>query len=156
MGIYLIFQILIALFSFSLLAREDLKGIRSGDGLSVFLEWSEKVDLDLFVTGPDGVTIYFANERGTKDGKLKEDVRCSTFKEPASVPPFREEVNFFATKKGKYRIGVDFIKDCGSNIKQEEFEIRLVRSKKSQVLGNKRQVAKKGEFRLIVWEFEIQ
>ena len=75
-----------------------------GEGLRIALVWAAPVDLDLYVTMPDGETIYYANPRQAFVG----DARCE-----ARTPGGREEARWRKPATGRYRIGVDFPEACG-------------------------------------------
>lgn len=89
-------------------------------GLHVLLTWNAPVDLDLYVTDPSWETVYFANTPSRAGGRLEGDVRCDTLKR---VGQQAEWVRFPAPNGGPYRIGVDFIDDCGSDIEIVPFRI---------------------------------
>jgi len=63
-------------------------------------------DLDLYVTGPDAETVYFANSPSKLGGRLAADHRCDA---PA---PRVETVVFPDLRPGAYRVGVDFPERC--------------------------------------------
>jgi len=75
----------------------------NGDGLRVTLVWQDAVDLDLYVTMPDGETIYYANPRQA----FVRDARCD-----AGEAGGREEARWRRPAAGRYRIGVDFPEAC--------------------------------------------
>jgi hypothetical protein len=83
---------------------------RSADPLTVTLLWSAPVDLDLYVTDPASVTLYFANNP-TATGMLLADARCADVAGAAGGA--REVAGFTEPPPGTYRIGVDFIDTCG-------------------------------------------
>ena len=72
----------------------------------VRLAFPEGADLDLFVTDPAQETVYFANSPSRSGGALVGDVRCG---DPA---PRVETVVFPDARPGRYRVGVDFAKNC--------------------------------------------
>ena len=51
-------------------------GAVSEGGLRVELVFSDDADLDLYVTGPDLETVYFANTPTRAGGALERDLRC--------------------------------------------------------------------------------
>jgi hypothetical protein len=89
-------------------------------GLHVLLTWDAPVDLDLYVTDPSWETVYFANTPSRAGGRLEGDVRCGTLKR---VGPQAEWVRFPDANAGPYRVGVDFIDDCGSGHEIVPFRI---------------------------------
>jgi hypothetical protein len=75
------------------------------DGLTVTLAWQADVDLDLYVTDPAWVTVYYA--RG--GGHFAADARCA-----GGTPAARwERARWTAPPSGRYRVGVDFPEACG-------------------------------------------
>lgn len=75
---------------------------------AVTLLWREAVDLDLYVTGPDAIAVYFARPRGGI-GTLLDDTTCAT-RPAGSVAS--ERVDLGTLPPGNYRIGVDFSHAC--------------------------------------------
>jgi uncharacterized protein YfaP (DUF2135 family) len=71
----------------------------------VQLAFGAAADLDLYVTGPSGETVYFANTPAA-GGALDADRRCG---DPA---PRIETVAFAAAPAGRYRVGIDFPERC--------------------------------------------
>jgi len=71
----------------------------------VQLAFGDAADLDLYVTGPGGETVYFANTPAA-GGALDADRRCG---DPA---PRIEAVTFAAPPAGRYRVGIDFPERC--------------------------------------------
>jgi hypothetical protein len=89
-------------------------------GLHVLLTWDAPVDLDLYVTDPSWETVYFANTPSRAGGRLEGDIRCATLKLSG---PQAEWVRFPEPKAGPYRIGVDFIDACDSDIEAVPFRV---------------------------------
>lgn len=87
-------------------------------GLRVALVWSAPVDLDLYVTDPAQETVYFANPRAATGGRLANDTTCREAAER------RLEVSSWERPPvGRYRVGVDFIEDCGRDLDQVRFRV---------------------------------
>ena len=87
--------------------------IAAADGLQVALLWSAPVDLDLYVTDPAAVTVYFANSPIPSGGRLLTDLRCAD--RPADGPRV-EVAGFTDPPPGTYRVGVDFSDRCGAPV----------------------------------------
>jgi hypothetical protein len=90
--------------------------------LHVLLTWNAPVDLDLYVTDPSWETVYFANTPSRAGGLLESDVRCDTLKR---VGQQAEWVRFPKPNPGPYRVGVDFIDECSSDIETVPFRIAV-------------------------------
>ncbi|MBW7850641.1 MAG: hypothetical protein H3C38_09115 [Rhodospirillales bacterium] len=84
----------------------------AGGSLTVEIAWSERVDLDLFVTGPDGETVYFGNRRARDGIRMGAEAGCGEVS--AEAPPFVETAVIPGAAAGRYRLSVDYIRDCGS------------------------------------------
>jgi hypothetical protein len=83
----------------------------AADDLQIALLWSAPVDLDLYVTDPAAVTVYFANSPIPSGGRLLTDVRCAD--RPMDEPRV-EVAGFTDPPAGTYRVGVDFSDRCGA------------------------------------------
>ncbi len=79
----------------------------SEGGLRVELVFSDDADLDLYVTGPDLETVYFANTPTRSGGVLERDLRCDA--EPGARV---EVVAWSPAPRGRYRVGVDYPERC--------------------------------------------
>lgn len=77
-------------------------------GLRVELHFGAEADLDLYVTDPRLETVYFANTPTRRGGVLERDLRCDA---PA---PRTEVVVFEEAPPGRWRVGVDFPRRCGT------------------------------------------
>jgi len=84
-------------------------------GIRVSLVWSSPVDLDLYVTDPKLETVYFANTPSGSEGVLEEDVECKDV--AGAKDESRSEVVVWEKKRsGRYRVGVDFMDACDSDL----------------------------------------
>lgn len=77
------------------------------EGLRVRLLFGADADLDLYVTGPQLETVYFANTPTRIGGSLERDVLCDEAAESRV-----ESVTFPTAPSGRYRVGVDFPERC--------------------------------------------
>jgi len=76
--------------------------------LVVRLAFEPGADLDLYVSDPQGETVYYANTPVRSGGALDADLRC-----PHAQGV--ETVRFAAPLAGGYRVGVDFQQRCESD-----------------------------------------
>jgi hypothetical protein len=84
-------------------------------GLTVTLEWQANADLDLYVTDPAWVTVYYAR----RGGHFAADARCAD-----GMPAGRwERARWTAPPSGRYRVGVDFPEACGSDVERVPYRI---------------------------------
>ena len=117
------------------------------DALHFRLVFGATADLDLYVTGPDHETVYFANTPSAAGGALDADVRCDG-------PTTRvEAVVFPAPRAGRYRVGVDYPQRCGLSRAPVPFLVvvegpGLVREARGKIAL--------GQFRLKVLELDIE
>jgi hypothetical protein len=118
--------------------------------VSVTLLWASPVDLDLYVTDPSLETVYFANSQSQTGGRLERDVTCNGIGGGGGTRTERAE--WAKASKGRYRVGVDFMEDCGSEIDETEFRVVTEVSGKRQ-----ERVARilKGRFQPVVVEFDV-
>jgi hypothetical protein len=128
--------------------------VPNGEGLAleVELKWQSPVDLDLFLTDPNGETVYFANRMAKSGAKMGQESGCAQLTEAG---PFRETAKIPKAMLGRYRVSVDFIKDCGSKALSADFET-ILRGPNGRELGRG---ASKVQYRLlnpVGWEFEVK
>jgi len=124
--------------------------VSSGTGVRVTLLWSVPVDLDLYVTDPSLETVYFANPRSQTGGRLEQDVTCESIHSREGT--LVERAEWAKASKGRYRVGVDFMEPCGSEIDETQF--RVV----TEVSGKRQERAArilKGRFEPVVLEFDV-
>jgi hypothetical protein len=118
-------------------------------GLHVLLAWDAPVDLDLYVTDPSWETVYFANTPSRAGGRLEGDVRCDTLKRAGRQA---EWVRFAMPRPGPYRVGVDFIDDCGNDMEKVSFTIIVhLDGERLEATGS----VQRERFQAIASEFEI-
>src|SRR5262245_39352890 len=82
----------------------DAPPLQPGE-LRVRLVFGADADLDLYVTGPDQETVYYANTPAGA-GALDGDRRCG---DPA---PRVETASFVPATAGRYRVGIDHAARC--------------------------------------------
>jgi hypothetical protein len=116
--------------------------------LSVRLAFGPEADLDLYVTGPDEETIYYANTPGQGGGELVEDRRC------AHEGPRIETIRFPAPlAPGRYRVGVDYPHACGDRSAPAPFVVRI---DGPQAATERRGLARHHVFEPVVVEIDVQ
>ncbi|MFH1830254.1 MAG: hypothetical protein ABH871_05720 [Pseudomonadota bacterium] len=81
-----------------------------GGAVQVTLSWSEQVDIDLYVTDPDGETIYYGHTTSASGGLLDHDDRDGgTTAEPAA-----ENIYWLSgAPTGTYTVEVDYYSSSG-------------------------------------------
>jgi len=115
--------------------------------LFVRLAFGPEADLDLYVTGPDEETLYYANTPGKNGGELVEDRRC------AHEGPRIETVRFPAPlAPGRYRVGVDYPHACGDRSAPAPFVVRI---DGPQGVTERRGLARHHVFEPVVLEFDV-
>lgn len=126
----------------------------TGMPLTVELNWEVPVDLDLFLTDPTGETVYFANREAKSGVKMGAMNGCEAVVNNQQQS-FVESADISAAQKGRYRVSVDFIKDCGNSILEAEFRV-ILKNQEGVVIG---QSQSKVQYRLlnpVGWEFWIE
>ena len=126
----------------------------NGDALHLELTWTAPVDLDLFVTGPSGETIYFGNKQAKNGDKVTEESNCeSVISKPTHL---RETVLIPAAQSGKYRVSVDFILQCGSNLEEVAAKIDLFNAQNDTKLTQQTITVKRQVLNTVAMEFEVR
>lgn len=116
------------------------------EGLLVRLAFGPETDLDLYVTGPDLETVYFANKESKSGGKISKDGRCGGANFQI------EEVQYVIPKTGRYRVGIDFPESCSGVKDPAAYSVHVTyKGKRLKVSG----AVLLQKFEVIVLEFEI-
>lgn len=151
-----LFYTLVCFVGFTLPVKADPVAIMNGQGrdLTVEISWNMPVDLDLFLTDLDGETVYFANRKARSGVSMGAMAGCQNIE--ASSPPYKETVHIPASKKGVYRISVDYIKTCESNALQVDFNVILIDRKTGMQLERGQSTVKYRLLDTVSWEFEIK
>ncbi len=124
-----------------------------GDPLRLELIWNEAVDLDLFVTGPAGETIYYGNKQSKNGNKVVEESNCKSL---VAQPKFlREVVIIPSAQRGKYRVSVDFIFHCGTGLEKADAELILFNDLTSDQLSDQKIVVRRQFLNTVAMEFEV-
>ncbi len=121
--------------------------LASESDVRVRLHFGEEADLDLHVTGADLETVYFGNNPSKSGGWLEEDLRCN------ATAPRVEVITIPNAEKGRYRVGVDFIKSCVAVSGPVPYEIEV------DALGfhlEERGEVAAGRFHSVALEFDVE
>ena len=96
--------------------------VGTGD-VQVTLTWhsSLAIDLDLWVTEPNGTKCYYGNTPTTTGGTLDRDNLCSNY-----VDGRPENIFWSNAPVGEYKVEVDRFSVCGNNIPSQSFDVRVV------------------------------
>ncbi len=124
-----------------------------GKPLIIELVWENPVDLDLFLTDPTGETVYFANRISKSGVRMGLESGCSEVsKNHAS---YGEIAKIEKALLGRYRVSVDFIKDCGNTSLDAEFEV-ILKNKEGDVIDSARSSVQYRLLNPVGWEFRIK
>lgn len=96
--------------------------VGTGD-LQVTLTWHSEapVDLDLWVTDPDGERCYYGNRTTVSGGTLDRDNYCSNY-----VNGRPENIYWTSAPSGVYAIEVNWYGNCSTNTTSMAYEVRVV------------------------------
>lgn len=143
---------------FAILALSAFRPVENtpteGDKLLVTIQWNSRVDLDLFLTGPAGETIYFGNRKARAGYMMQQESDCKTIS--ATSKPYRETALIPAARVGRYRVSVDYILSCGSNIPDVDATVFLFNDLKQVELGRATFKVKRQELKTVAWEFGVE
>lgn len=124
-----------------------------GEALEIVLVWDRPVDLDVFLTDPAGETVYFANRTGRNGTQMGLESGCDTAAQGAGL--YRETVQILKAQPGRYRVSVDFIKDCGNSTADAEFDV-ILKNKKGAEIDRARSRVQYRLLNPVAWEIWIQ
>jgi len=121
----------------------------SDGALHVILSWSAPVDLDLYLTDPAGESLYFGNNPTRAGARLTHDARCADLAHSGGAV---EHAVVVAPPPGRYRVGVDYLDDCGSGIDVVPFSLAVGRgADRRDGSGD----AHRRLFNVVVLEFQV-
>jgi hypothetical protein len=112
----------------------DAEGLGTGD-IQVTLRWASTDDLDLYVTDPNGQTVYFGNRQIPSGGQLDVDANAAC---SGSTQTPIENVFWPAGQapQGNYTVEVDLWSRCSGGTPGEiPFEIRLLVQGQTQTIN---------------------
>jgi hypothetical protein len=102
-------------------AREEITSVGTG-AIQVTLTWQSEVDLDLYVTDPNGDTIYYGDTTSLSGGELDRDNMCGNF---ALGRP--ENVYWEANPpSGTYQVEVAYFGSCADSMIGSSWNVRTV------------------------------
>lgn len=84
----------------------------------------DNVDLDLYVTTPNGVTLSYLNQTGD-GGELDVDCMCESCPQGANENIFWEDGT---APSGTYKYYVDYYGDCNGEEESSEFTLRVIKN----------------------------
>jgi hypothetical protein len=82
------------------------------------LAFGPEADLDLFVTDSTLETVYYGNSPSESGGALSKDIRCGDSERI-------ETVTFKSAVPGRFRVGIDFPKQCEGRRESTAFAIAV-------------------------------
>ena len=100
---------------------EVTTSVGTGD-VQITLTWQEEADLDLYVTDPNGDTVYYANTTIPSGGELDRDNKCSNFVMGQPENVFWPESG---APSGTYTVSVNYFGDC-EDAGSVEYTVRTV------------------------------
>ncbi len=124
-----------------------------GETLQVELVWEDPVDLDLFLTDPTGETIYFANRVSKSGNRMGTESGCKDIEKKKSS--YRETAVIQKAKAGRYRVSVDFIKDCGNTSLEAKFGV-ILKNEEGIVIGKAQSMVQYRLLNPVGWEFKVK
>ncbi|MCB9358149.1 MAG: hypothetical protein H6506_01500 [Calditrichaeota bacterium] len=91
--------------------------------VQITLQWfnTESIDLDLWVYEPSGERCYFGHSQTATGGELDRDNLCGNYEN--GTP---ENIFWQTAPVGDYTVWVDWWSDCGNEISQQTFNVRVV------------------------------
>jgi hypothetical protein len=102
--------------------RGPITSVGTGD-VQVTLTWQADVDLDLYVTDPNGDTVYYGNDRVPSGGELDRDNMCVGFEwgRPENV-----YWPVAGAPSGTYVVKVDYYGSCGDGSPSVAWTVRTI------------------------------
>ncbi len=96
--------------------------VGTGD-IQVTLTWHNpsSIDLDLFVTEPNGTRCYYNHTPTSTGGTLDRDNKCSNY---TNGRP--ENIFWSSAPAGQYKVEVDWYSDCGNGMTSQSYDVRVV------------------------------
>lgn len=127
-----------------------LPSVPADGALRVLLSWSAPADLDLYVTDPAGESLYFGNNPTRAGARLHGDARCADA--AGTTTGAVEQAVLSQPAPGRYRVGVDYLDDCGSGSDAVPFAVAVLQD------ADRRDAAGEAHpraFNVVVLEFEV-
>ena len=94
----------------------------TGD-VQVTLTWhnADAIDLDLWVTEPNGDVCFYGNNPTTTGGTLDRDNLCSNY-----INGRPENIFWDSAPSGEYIVQVDWFSDCSNVMTSQSYDVRVV------------------------------
>ncbi len=136
-------------------ARAEVVSIADAVGTSLIVEiaWNDPVDLDIFLTDPPGETVYFANRLAKGGAVMGRESGCAEAAQGDG--PYSETIRIPTALSGRYRVSVDFIKDCGNTTLKADLRV-VVKSADGTVLGRGKSDVQYRNLNPVAWEFDVK
>lgn len=125
----------------------------AGKSLVVEIQWDAPVDLDIFLTDPSGETVYFANRLAKSGAAMGAESGCRDAAQGDG--PYRESIRIPSALAGRYRVSVDFIKDCGHTTLSADLRV-ILKTPDGTVLGQAESQVQYRSLNPVAWEFRVQ
>ena len=128
--------------------------LRAGEEMVLELVWQVPVDLDLFVTGPEGETIYFGNRMARLGHQMIAESDCTAASETEA--PYIERAQIPIAYSGTYRASIDFIKHCGAGESAVKAALKLMAADGTLIEQQDNITVEFQQLNTVAWEFEVK
>jgi len=128
--------------------------LKAGEGAVLELIWQVPVDLDLFLTGPGGETIYFGNRTARLGHQMIAESDCAAVSEREA--PYIERAQIPIAHSGTYRASIDFIKHCGMGESTVKAALKLMAADGTLIQHKYDITVKFQQLNAVAWEFDAK
>ena len=102
--------------------RGPITSVGTGD-VQVTLTWQADVDVDLYVTDPDGDTVYYGNRRVSSGGELDRDNMCGDFEWGRPENVYWPQAG---APSGTYSVKVRYYGSCADEDPDVAWTVRVI------------------------------